>query len=170
MTIFFACLQWAQFAPKWPQRLVGQLTRTKRIGADTLSTILLASRQAAREEYREALVADFFAYNSIGGGSDVMPKDDVIRAVADAFPGMFSREFAEQLFALGAATPPRSDRRLESDETIEEGKQIDSVENGTEARPTSLKRGYSTSGMSSKGWTLHQFMMHMMDLSENVLL
>jgi hypothetical protein len=145
-----------------------------RIGSDTLSAILVASRQAAREEYREALAADFVSYDSNGGGSSLLMKEDVVRAVADAFPGMFSRDFAEQIFALGAATPPRVDRRL--DDTADEGGDPSGPSGAAgasdpQAQAALLRRSASHGvRLSGEGWSLQQWITHMMDLSENVLL
>jgi hypothetical protein len=139
----------------------------KRIGGDTLSTILLASRQTAREEYRDAVAADFVAYESSGAGGrsggGVMSKENVIRYIADAFPGMFSRDFAEQLFNLGAVTPPRSDRR--EDTSVGAADEADG-----EGKGFSGSVGTHSGESSSAGWNLRQFISHIMALSENTLL
>ena len=106
-------MQIAQFAPKWPQRLVGLLQRIKRIGADQLSAILLGFHSTARDDFRNALGVDFDAYNT--NPSKAMGRADFIRYIGDAFPGMFSREFAESLFDEGAKLPARTGRNLSTE-------------------------------------------------------
>lgn len=181
-------MQIAQFAPKWPQRLVGLLSRVKRIGADQLCAILLSIRHASREEFRNALGVDFFSYNK--NGTMAMRREDFVRFVGDSFPGMFSRGFVEALFAEGAKTPARVDRSLDVEagaapsSSRETGEDADDQEEDGGDAPGASKAAAESAPPPQRGrskrvpvlplgpeaWNVQQFVSHMMAVSENVLL
>ena len=129
-----------------------------------------------------------------------MGKDDFVRYIGDAFPGMFSRDFAEALFVEGAKVPARVGRSLAAEAGSSSANDRDEGDKGdgdgedqedTGAAPevavaappddvtgglagkgenSSKRTGTSVIPLTPEAWNVQQFISHLMAISENVLL